>query len=152
MTVLTPGFTYDLEVRGASLPFFSSREIVSATLSPHQNREPLVLLEPFEPTTDNELLNETIEEVQSRPENRKFEEKLDQLKAEQSPEVLRAFDYQQPPYSPECDVSRVVMTSKGLQVMDPARAAEVLTPPPGVIIRDPLLPCEGFQCAPSGTP
>lgn len=147
-TALIPGYTYDLEVRGAHLPFLATREIVSATVSPDQSREPLELMEPLEPNTDNELLNETIEEIQSRPESREIQEKLDQLEADFSPEALRAFDYEQPAFSPECDVSRLIMTSRGLQVVDPPRAAEILTPPPGTVPHDPLLPCEGFQCNP----
>lgn len=150
-TPLIPGYTYDLEVRGANLPFLTSREVVSATVSPQQKREPLVPIKPLEPTTDNELLNETIEEIQDRPENRRLQERLDQLEAEFSPEVLRAFDYEQPAFSPTCDVSRRVMTSKGLQLMDPPRAAEMLTPPPGEVAREPLLPCDGFQCEPLAT-
>lgn len=147
-TALIPGFNYDLTVRGAELPFTTSREIVSVTVSPNQSFEPREFIKPLDSNTDDERFNEMVRDIQNRPENRALNEKLAKLKAEFSPETLRAFDYEQPAYSPECDVTRHVMTSKGLQIMDATRATEALTPPPGMAPRTPLLPCEGFECDP----
>lgn len=145
-THLIPGYTYVLTVRGADLPLTTSREIVSAAVSPGYAPKPGEIIKKLGPTTDNDVLNEAIEDIQSRPESRAIRDKIARLEAEFSPETLRAFDYVQPPFSPECDVSRRVMTSKGLQVMDPTRATEALTPPAGTTPRSPLLPCEGYAC------
>lgn len=151
-THLIPGYTYDLTVRGADLPLTTSREIVSAAVSPGHKPKSREIIKKLEPTTDNDLLNETIEEIQSRPESRAIRDKIARLEAEFSPETLRAFDYVQPPFSPECEVSRRVMTTKGMQLMDSTRAAEVLTPPAGTTPRSPLLPCEDYFCDPPIVP
>lgn len=151
-THLIPGHTYDLTVRGAALPLTTSREIVSATVSPGHEPKPREIIKKLEPTTDNDVLDKAIEDIQNRPESRAIDDKIAQLEAEFSPETLRAFDYEQPAFVPECDISRQVMTSMGLQVMDPTRATEVLTPPAGTTPRTPLLPCEGYFCDPPRIP
>lgn len=151
-TPLIPGHTYDLTVRGAHLPLSASREIVSASLTPGRPSAPRTPIKRLEPTTGNDLLDDTIAEIQARPESREFDEKIARLKAEFSPEALRAFDYEQPAFTAECSIMRHVMTTKGLQLMEPARATEVLTPPAGTTPRTPLLPCEGFQCNPPARP
>lgn len=153
-TQLVTGFTYDLKVRGADLPFTLSREIVSATLSDHQKFSTLgsaldTELPSLTPDTDDPELNKILEDIQNRPESREIDEKIAKFKAEFAPETLRAFDYEQPPFTPACDVMRQVMTAKGLQIMHPVRAAETLTPPEGTTPREPLLPCEGYGCEPT---
>lgn len=151
-TAFIPGRSYDLVVRGAHLPISASREIVSATALPKQATEARTPLKRLEPNTGDEQLDEIIDGIRNSPESREVDEKIAQLEAEFSPEVLRAFDYEQPAFNPKCDVIRQVMTSKGLQVMDAPRATEVLTPPAGTTPRSPLLPCKGFECNPSITP
>jgi hypothetical protein len=73
-------------------------------------------------------------------------ERLEALRASRSPEVLRPFDYEQPPYDPQCDSWRTLMTTEGLQMFSIARAEEVLRVPDGEVARDPKLPCEGWKC------
>lgn len=151
-TNLIPGYTYDFTVRGANLPALLSREIVSANVSSKQLAKPIELLTPLEADAGNDLLNKAIEEAKSRPESRAIDEKINELAEQFSPEVLRAFDYEQPAFTPACDISRNVMTSKGLQIMTPDRAKETLTLPEGAVAREPLLPCEGYLCNPQFTP
>lgn len=122
---LIPGFTYDLVVRGPRIPLITQPVIVSAAVSPEQKNTP---------DWDRFDTPSEIEGVQK-------------LQEQFSPDTLRAFDYEQPPYDPQCQVSRHVMTAKGLQLVDPARAERLLAVPAGVAPRDPKLPCEGFPCS-----
>lgn len=126
---LVAGTTYDLVVRGPRIPLVSSPTIASATVSEEQRIEP-----ELGPT---EVDAEAHENAQA-------------LQRSQLPETLRAFDYEQPPFDPSCDPYRVVMTKDGLQVVSPARADQLLTPPSGETPRDPLLPCEGHACTGAG--
>lgn len=127
---LIPGYLYDLEVRGLSVPFLSTPTIVSAQVSATQR-----IVAPDEPgpaNTSDEELNQI----------------LDGLTEQSSPEALRAWDYEQPTYDPECEVNRNVMTTAGIQRMLPAQAERLLKVPAGTTPRDPRLPCRGFQCGP----
>ena len=123
--LLAPGTTYDLIVRGPRIPMIAAPQIVSAVVSVEQRDE----------------AGDPLEGV-----DLEGHEKLQQLQEEWSPESLRAFDDEQPPFGPSCDALRSVMTSKGIQSVRPARAEQYLTVPDGVTARDPLLPCEGYQC------
>lgn len=125
-----PGTSYDLVVRGPQIPLISSPTVVSAQVSSEQAPNPRRLRLDDSPNTNDPELNA----------------KLQELADQYSPETLRAFDYEQPPFEPACDVSRHVMTSIGLQQMVPSRAEELLQAPEGVIPRSPKLPCEGFFC------
>lgn len=126
---LIPGFTYDLVVRGPRLPLIGGPNIVSATVSPQQ-RYPYAV----DVTEVDESASEALQELQRSL----------------LPETLRAFDYEQPPYDPQCDLLRGVMTTKGIQLVPAQRAEELLTPPQGVQAREPKLPCRGYQCSPVG--
>ncbi|WP_344031211.1 hypothetical protein [Leucobacter iarius] len=125
---LIPGFTYDLRVRGPRVPIIWDPSIVAVRVSAEQTR-PVRLWSERARVSDPEL-----------------EQKLDALADEFSPETLRAFDYEQPAFDPECDVLRDVMTTKGVQLMPPADAADALRPPVGVVPRNPKLPCTEYPC------
>jgi hypothetical protein len=124
---LVPGTTYDLVVRGPHLAFFSRPSIVSATVSKTQR---------YGYELDLTKVDESASEA------------LQELQRSMLPETLRAFDYKQPPYDPNCDITQHVMTTNGLQMMPAERARQLLTPPAGVQPREPKLPCEGFWCDP----
>jgi hypothetical protein len=123
--LLTVGTAYDLAVRGPRIPVVSDPTVVSAQVSADQ------------PTHSKPL---------SVPGGDAFHEDVEALTDRFSPQQLRAWDYEQPPYHRLCDAYRIVMTSEGLQLMAPARAAEMLLVPEGVSPREPRLPCEGWQC------
>lgn len=120
------GTTYDFVVRGPRIPLLSAPSIVSATVSSEQLYEASGGVTEVDPSAH---------------------ENLQKLQRAQLPETWRAFDYEQPPYDPSCDSYRKVMTTKGLQIVSPARADEMLTAPSGVVPRDPKLPCEGYECS-----
>lgn len=126
---LIPGFTYDLVVRGPRLPLIGGPSIVSATVSPQQRYS----------------YDAGITEI-----DESASEGLQELQRSVLPETLRAFDYEQPPYDPQCDLMQDVMTTKGIQLVPAQRAKELLTPPQGVQPREPKLPCKGYQCSPIG--
>lgn len=121
--LLGVGATFDLRVRGPQIAILSNPTVVSAQVAAEQpaHRDYLAGLD------DEDL-----------PENVKA------LRDQFSPETLRAWDYEQPPYDPLCDSLRHVMTTRGTQMMPPERAKEVLRVPEGVAPRDPLLPCRGI--------
>lgn len=110
-------------MRGPQIAILSNPTVVSAQVAAEQpaHRDYLAGLD------DEDL-----------PENVKA------LRDQFSPETLRAWDYEQPPYDPLCDSLRHVMTTRGTQLMPPERAKEVLRVPEGVAPRDPLLPCRGI--------
>lgn len=120
------GTTYDFVVRGPRIPLLSAPSILSATVSSEQL---------------NRASGGVTEVDPSAHEN------LQKLQREQLPETWRAFDYEQPAYDPSCDSYRMIMTTKGLQIVSPARADELLTAPSDVVPRDPKLPCEGYECS-----
>lgn len=122
---LLTGYTYDLTVRGPRIPLLSVPVVDSAILSRQQAR-----VQPSTLGDGDDLHSEAAREL------------MEQF----SPENLRAFDYEQPPFDPSCDPSRNVMTSVGIQAVTPADALVLLTPPAGETPRAPLLPCSGFQC------
>lgn len=126
---LVPGFTYDLVVRGPRLPLIGGPNIVSATVSPQQRY----------------AYDIGITEV-----DESASEGLQELQRSMLPETLRAFDYEQPPYDPSCDLMQSVMTTNGIQLVPAQRAKELLMPPQGVQPREPKLPCEGYQCSQVG--
>ena len=122
---LVAGVTYDLTVRGPRIPVISDPTVMQAEVSPIQLVRPEPELElDDDPMWDN----------------------LKALRESRSPEVLRAFDYEQPPYSPPCDAWRTLMTTEGLQMFDIPRSEEMLRVPEGEVARDPKLPCEGWKC------
>lgn len=120
---------YDLVVRGPRLPLIGGPSIVSATVSPQQRY-----------TYDIGITE--VDESAS--------ESLQELQRSMLPETLRAFDYEQPPYDPQCDLMQDVMTTNGIQLVPAQCAKELLAPPRGVQPREPKLPCEGYQCSPIG--
>jgi hypothetical protein len=122
---LIPGITYDLVVRGPRLAPVALPVIESATVSAAQKHPPAAA------------------EADDTPSDLPA---LQELEQRFSPEGLRAFDYEQPPYDPLCQVSRSIMTTMGVQLVDPVRAEQLLTPPEGLVPRHPKLPCEGVQC------
>lgn len=126
--LLIPGTTYDFVVRGPQIPLLSAPKIVSATVSPEQYNDAIGV-------TEVDL---------SVPEN------VQALQRAFLPETLRAFDYEQPAFDRSCDPFPHIMTTKGLQLMSPSRAEQLLTVPPGVVPLDPKLPCKGFQCTATG--
>ncbi len=152
---LVSGVRYDLIVRGPDLPPFAFPAIVSARVSAEQPPE---AADPFAERTAaiDEQLDAILDALS--PERRaeleaeiaareaQLAEDLAPLEAQLAPETLRAFDYEQPEYAPSCDASRRIMTSAGIQIMSPARGAELLRLPAGVTPREPLLPCEGYGC------
>ncbi|GAB2554207.1 hypothetical protein [Leucobacter ruminantium] len=139
---LIPGFTYDLVVRGPRIPPFAAPVIHSATVSAEQRLQlPGDYSELFEPPEGLELPDGYADEAEQRTA-----EIREEFEAEWGVEALRAFDYEQPPFDPRCELGRSVMTSQGIQHVQRERAEYLLTPPEGVVPRDPLLPCEGFQC------
>lgn len=117
--------TYDLVVRGPHIPFIGKPTIMLATVSKTQKFD-LSFPEHEQGNLSDELWEKIAEDT--------------------SPETYRAYDYEQPAYDRECDPYRVIMTSKGIQVVSLERAAQLLTPGPGMTPRDPLLPCEGIRC------
>lgn len=123
-------------VRGAHIPVLLTRELVSATVAPAQSGQHHAGI--TLPGND---------ETPDPPGSEELRSRLAELEAQFSPETLRAFDYEQPPFSPECDISRNVMTTRGLQLVRPNEATELLRLPAGTTARDPLLPCEGYLCA-----
>lgn len=125
MVHLTSGVTFDFTVRGPRIPIFSEPTIMEARVSSEQTVEP----EPEIELDDDPMWDS-----------------LKALRASRSPEVLRPFDYEQPPYDPQCDSWRTLMTTAGLQMFSIARAEEVLRVPDGEVARDPKLPCEGWTC------
>lgn len=128
---LIRGYTYDLVVRGPRIPLPASPVVHSATVSAEQKHGEPDYSELF----DSPASSPALEELEQR-----F-----------SPETLHAFDYEQPPFDPDCEVSRSVMTSIGIQHVSPGRAETLLAPPEGVTPREPLLPCEGYHCDPVRT-
>lgn len=140
---------YDLVVRGADIPFIEPT-VVEAVISDTQP-------DPGTPSDDrftklDEALEKTLEALD--PDSRaeleaslaESDAELERIDAEFSPESLRAFDYVQPAYDPQCDAWRMIMTTKGLQQMSRERAVEVLESPKGSRPRSPLLACEGYGC------
>lgn len=126
--LLLPGFTYDLVVRGPRIPVIWDPSIVEVRVSAVQQRQ--------QPSLSD----------RARVSDPGLQRKLDAFADEFSPERLRAFDYEQPAFDPECDLQRHVMTTKGVQIMDPRRAEDVLRPPAGVVPREPKLPCTQYPC------
>lgn len=126
---LTIGSTFDLIVRGPRLTPFTAPVIVSAQVSATQ-KLPDLHEDPAEAQSDIPAVQELAKQF--------------------SPEVLRAFDYEQPPDDPQCETGRSVMTSQGIQYVSPTRAEQLLTPPEGTVPADPKLACRGFQCGESG--
>lgn len=122
---LVAGVTYDFTVRGPRIPVFSDPTVMDARVSTEQ----LVQPEPEMELDDDPMWDN-----------------LKALRASRSPEALRAFDYEQPPYDPGCDAWRTLMTTEGLQMFDIFRAEEMLRVPDGEVARDPKLPCEGWKC------
>lgn len=112
------GVRYDFTVRGPRIPFLSAPTVFSAQLSAEQPpRAPLF--------DDGEEL----------PLVQQF-----------SPENLRAWDYEQPPFDVQCDSMRYVMTTEGLLLMDRDRAEAALDIPSSVVPVTPLRPCVGIRC------
>lgn len=132
---LIPGSTYDFVVRGAHIPLVQSRELVSAAVSKTQPDQ-----------RDEGNTQRFTEDTADLPGSEEFRARIAELEAQFSPETLRAFDYEQPPYSPACDVTRNVMTIQGLQLVSPDKAAELLRTPTDTTARNPKLPCEGYLC------
>lgn len=123
--LLGPGTTYDLTVAGPRIPVLSDPTVLSAQVSEVQRQVPDSALDgelPDDPMYDN----------------------LRALQQQFSPEALRAFDYEQPPFDPQCDPYRMLMTTAGLQMVHPAEARELLEVPDGVTARDPKLPCDDW--------
>ncbi|QIK64303.1 hypothetical protein G7068_14655 [Leucobacter viscericola] len=134
--------TYDLIVRGPQIPILMVPKIMSAGLSKEQRVEI-----PAEPSVEG-LTGLNSEYIRGLSSSKDREMKAsEKLREQWSPEKLRAFDYEQPPYDPDCDASLFVMTSRGLMESWPARAEQLLQVPEGVTPRDPKLPCEGYQCS-----
>lgn len=123
--MLLPGTTYDLTVAGPRIPFLSQPTVLSAKISTVQKVVP--------ETSLDDVLSDDV-----------TSENLRELREQFSPEGLRAFDYVQPPYDPQCDVARVLMTTEGAQIMHPAHAERYLEAPEGVTPRDPKLPCDDW--------
>ncbi|MBP1326482.1 hypothetical protein JOF28_001714 [Leucobacter exalbidus] len=151
---LVAGTDYDFVVRGAHIPLVLSRTLASATVSENQPAPPdrgAKLRAAADALEELQRSNESnsagpAEPPAEDPEDAEFRESIKRLEDQFSPETLRAFDYEQPPYSPECDASRRVMTTRGPQIMKPDRAAEVLRVPAGTTARDPLIPCDPNEC------
>lgn len=122
---LSIGTTYDLVVRGPNIPRVSAPKVISATVSAEQRHEINPGMTEVDPTAAPGVPT---------------------LQGAARPETLRAFDYEQPPFDAHCDPTRVIMTTAGLQLTTPGHAELLLTPPAVVTPRDPLLPCEGYQC------
>lgn len=125
---LVPGFTYDLVVRGPRIPIIWDPSIVEVRVSTEQKRPQLH------------------EMGRARTSSSGLNAKLDALTDQLSPETLRAFDYEQPAFDPECELLREVMTTKGMLLLDPRTAEVALRPPAGVVPRDPKLPCTQYPC------
>lgn len=123
--LLGPGTTYDLTVAGPRIPFLSQPTVLSAQVSEVQTRVP-------DSWFDEELGDDPMYD------------NLRSLQQQFSPEALRAFDYEQPPFDPQCDPYRMLMTTAGVQMMPPARADELLEVPEGEMARDPKLPCDDW--------
>lgn len=119
------GVTYDVTVRGPRIPVFSNPTVMEAEVSTVQ----LVQPEPEMELDDDPMWDN-----------------LKALRASRSPEALRAFDYEQPPFHAGCDAWRTLMTTQGLQMFSIPRSEEVLRVPEGEVARDPKLPCEGWKC------
>lgn len=153
---LSTGIAYDLVVRGPRIPFFSSPRLVSARVSATQPPADEGPGRFDELEAMSEQLDETLNEIDPEGQAQRDAERaerdaaLGELDAEFSPEALRAFDYEQPPYDPRCDSWRMVMTSKGLQQMSLADGEAALMVPAGVTPREPRLACEGFDCPDTG--
>lgn len=124
---LVSGVTYDLTVAGPRVPLLSQPTVLSAQVSDVQARVPDMGI-------DAELGDDAASD------------NLRSLHEQFSVEGLRAFDYEQPPYDPQCDPYRMLMTDAGVQMVPPARAEQLLQAPDGVTPRDPKLPCEGYHC------
>lgn len=122
---LVPSVTYDLVVRGPRLWIFSEPTIVEAQVTTVPTTEP-------DPETNRE--DEPVPDDSTT------------LPASPSPEILRAFDYEQPPFEPRCDAWRTLMTTEGLQLFPAATAELLLRVPAGEVARDPKFPCEGWKC------
>lgn len=122
---LVAGVTYDFTVRGPRVPIFSDPTVMDAQVASVQVAQPQPEMElDDDPMWDN----------------------LKAFRESRSPEALRAFDYEQPPYDPGCDAWRTLMTTEGLQMFSIPRSEEMLTVPEGEVARDPKLPCEGWSC------
>lgn len=150
---LVPGTRYDLVVRGPDIPILTSPHVVSAVISADQGPPPKSRFAELDALSDAllaELDPETRAELEAQTDERLAG--VDALQEQFAPETLRAFDYVQPPFDPQCDASRRVMTTIGVQIMAPERAAELLVVPAGETPRAPLLPCAGPYCSLESTP
>lgn len=137
---LVIGRTYDLTVQGPRIPVVMSPRIKSATVSPVQK---------FEIPAEPEIFDSfegLLPEGTKLPES-KGSKAIDRLREQMSPDRLRAYDYEQPPHDPSCNLSQSVMTADGLILSWPALAEQLLQVPEGVTPRDPKLPCEGYRCS-----
>nr|WP_201470597.1 hypothetical protein [Microbacterium hydrocarbonoxydans] len=122
---LVAGVTYDFTVRGPRIPIFSDPTVMDAQVATVQ----LVRPEPETELSDDPMWDD-----------------LKALRDSRSPEVLRPFDYEQPPFDPACDSWRTLMTTDGLQMFSIPRSEQMLTVPEGEVARDPKLPCVGWKC------
>ena len=123
--LLARNTTYDLTVAGPRIPLLSDPTVLSAQVSAVQE---------IVPDADSDL------DLGDDP----MYDNLRSLREQFSPETLRAFDYEQPPFDPQCDPYRMLMTSKGVQIVHPARADDLLQVPEGTVASDPKLPCDDW--------
>lgn len=123
--LLARGTTYDLTVAGPRIPVLSDPTVLSAQVS---------TVQAIVPDAESDL------DLGDDP----MYDNLRSLREQFSPETLRAFDYEQPPFDPRCDPYRMLMTTKGVQIVHPARADDLLAVPAGREARDPKLPCDDW--------
>lgn len=131
--LLGPGTTYDLTVAGLRIPVVADPTVLSAQVSAVQERIP-------DTWFDADLDADLDDDLGADP---KYDD-LRSLREQFSPETLRAFDYEQPPFDPRCDPYRMLMTAEGVQMVHPARADDLLAVPEGTTASDPKLPCDDW--------
>lgn len=150
---LVQGTRYDLVVRGPDIPILTAPHVVSAVISADQGPPGHSRFAELDAMADA-LLEELDPDDRAKIEAQSAENLagLEAYEQQFAPETLRAFDYAQPPFDPQCDASRRVMTTIGVQIMGPQRAAELLIVPEGETPRAPLLPCDGPYCTLEPTP
>lgn len=134
---LVPGYTFDLVVRGPRIPLLSRPVVASASVSAEQKRPAIEL---FDSDAEQDI------DLPGSEDLEKWSAAREEYEREFSVEALRAFDFEQPTFDSLCDIGRTVMTTKGLLLVSPEHANDLLAPPEGVKPASPLRPCEGFQC------
>lgn len=148
---LISGTRYDIVVRGLDIPWFSSPAIVSAVISADQGPPPEPPFSELDALADSLFaeLEQVDPEASAKLEAQQTERlaRIEEQLAQFAPEVMRAFDYEQPAFDPLCDAGRSVMTTIGIQHTTPEQALEWLTVPEGDSARDELLPCDAPACS-----